>query len=70
VAGHASVTTSQGYVHAVPETLMRAIEKLDATASKTQNLAGLSLKSWGNDSQPLQYPLHLLEWNLWQPVSD
>lgn len=30
VAGHASVTTSQRYVHPVPETMMRAIERLDA----------------------------------------
>src|SRR4029077_13692611 len=30
VAGHASVTTSQRYVHPVPETMTRAIESLDA----------------------------------------
>jgi integrase len=30
VAGHASVTTSQRYVHPVPETMTRAIERLDA----------------------------------------
>ena len=30
VAGHASVTTSQRYVHPVPETLTRAMERLEA----------------------------------------
>jgi hypothetical protein len=29
MAGHASVITSQRYVHPVPETMMRAIERLD-----------------------------------------
>jgi integrase len=29
-AGHSSVTTSQRYVHPVPETMFRAVEKLDA----------------------------------------
>lgn len=30
VAGHASVTTSQRYVHPVPETMIRAMQRLDA----------------------------------------
>jgi integrase len=30
VAGHASVTTSQRYVHPVPETMMLAMTRLDA----------------------------------------
>jgi len=30
VAGHASVITSQRYIHPVPETMTRAIERLNA----------------------------------------
>ena len=30
IAGHASVTTSQRYVHPIPETMSKAVKRLDA----------------------------------------
>jgi len=42
VAGHASVTTSQRYVHPVPETMARAIEKLDEYRKRSATVSATS----------------------------
>lgn len=51
VAGHASVTTSQRYVHPVPETIARAIEKLDEYRRRPATFSATSSGSERNDSR-------------------
>jgi len=52
VAGHASVMTSQRYVHPVPETMARAIERLDAYRKQDNKSRGPELEILGRERPP------------------
>ena len=56
VAGHASVITSQRYVHPVSETMARAIEKLEAFRQVDAE-ARKGAPQLNPDAESLQYPL-------------
>jgi integrase len=52
VAGHASVTTSQRYVHPVPETMMLAMTKLDAYRKLDARSRRAQLEIVGSEQLP------------------
>jgi len=51
VAGHASVTTSQRYVHPVPETIARAIEKLGEYRKRPATISATSSEKERQESR-------------------
>ena len=61
VAGHASVTTSQRYVHPVPETMTRAIESLDAYRNLDAKRRRLKPELVQNRQAPATHSLQRLE---------
>lgn len=52
VAGHASVTTSQRYVHPVPETMMLAMTRLDAYRKLDAKSRRAQLEIVGSEQVP------------------
>jgi hypothetical protein len=63
LAGPASVSTSQKYVHRVPKTMARAMAKLGAvhTEDLMPSRAGQHSRSCTPDRHPLHYPLQTPE---------
>src|SRR5215469_18808211 len=56
VAGHASVTTSQRYVHPVPETMARAVARLDEYRKMEAESRSRQISSGQKGRVPATFP--------------